>query len=99
MPKKTKKEKILASYRRKIKLLEQIKNNQISSLKLNQKIEEKIKNQNVDNNQENKQEKKYFYSKEDFSLKFFFIDLKKSLIITVFIISLEIILYYANLIK
>jgi len=89
MPKKTKKQKILAAYRKKLQLIEQ------SSSYLNKpsvKIEkptEKNEEVKIETNQ-----------KELLVInQYFFSDLRKSLFLTVFIIALEIGLYFANLIK
>jgi len=90
MPKKTKKEKILAEYRKKIKLLDQaqtIKTYQPSQpIKPTQIIPEKP----ADETQ----------TKEDNRLLIYFHkDVQKSLLIITFIIALEFALYFAKLIK
>lgn len=89
MPKKTRKEKIIAQYRKKLKLLNQQNNQSLIENKLLEKkpeIKKIEKNNNLNKN--NSSDNKYFVN-----------DLKKSLIITFLIIALEISLYFANLIK
>ncbi len=89
MPKKTRKEKIIAQYRKKIKLLNQQTNHSLTEKKLLEKqhnVKKIEENNNLNKN--NSSDNKYFFN-----------DLKKSLIITFLIIALEISLYFANLIK
>lgn len=89
MPKKTRKEKIIAQYRKKIKLLDQQNNYSLiekKSLEKQPDIKKIEENNNLNKN--NSSDNKYFFN-----------DLKKSLIITFLIIALEISLYFANLIK
>ena len=77
MPKKTKKEKIIAEYHRKLKLLQ---NQPIRIVEKREKEEsEKIIEEPPTNN------------------KFFLIDLKKSIFLTVAIIALEILFYFATI--
>jgi len=95
MPKKTKKEKLLARYHRKIRLLE---NKPLVTPPIQTKITTSISVPTVENetkpamteplNQEQKQLNQYFFS-----------DFKKSLLLIVLIIGLEISLYFAKLIK
>lgn len=92
MPKKTKKEKILAAYRKKLRLLEQTRPSETPSVLGNLKHEIKTKSIN----------KNAFQAKKTELVpapKFFFVDLKKSLILIVLIVALEIGLYFARLIK
>ena len=106
MPKKTKKEKIIAQYRRKYKLLEQ----QIEQKKVSQttetpskkvdhqpKIEEKkpLTTIKVKTRETQVEVKK---NNENNLLKNFFIsDLKKSLLITIILIGIEFFLYFVNI--
>jgi len=84
MPKKTKKEKIIAEYHRKLKLLQ----NQSSPvyqqpIKLEKKIE--------------KEEPEKIIDKPSKNNNFFLIDFKKSIFLTVAIITLEILFYFATI--
>jgi hypothetical protein len=92
MPKKTKKEKLLALYRKRIRLLEQ--KSQIiiekSPITKSEKIELPTKLEN---------EEIIPTSQENLISKYFFLDLKKSLILIVLIIALEIGLYFVRIIK
>ena len=95
MPKKTKKEKLLARYHKKIRLLEnkeavnspvQVKvPANVSIHPINSKTITSISEPLI---QEQKQENKYFFS-----------DLRKSLFLVVLIVGLEISLYFAKLIR
>jgi len=90
MPKKTKKQKILAEYRKKIKLLQQ-------EIIFVSKTETKKENKTTSPNQkilslEKKEEIKALSS-------YFLQDLKLSLLISFFLIALEILLYFAKVIK
>jgi len=95
MPKKTKKEKLLAHYHKKIRLLE---NKQAIAIPVQTKIPISVSIPPVNNEtktakielltQEHKQSNQYFFS-----------DLKKSLVLITLIIGLEISLYFAKLIK
>ena len=88
MPKKTKKEKLLALYHRKIRLLE---NRQVVSSPVQTKIPVAISMPSINNETKtaiNEPLNQYFFS-----------DLKKSLILITLIIGLEISLYFAKLIK
>lgn len=88
MPKKTKKEKIIATYRRKLKL---IQNQQINiPIKQDNEISIPIPNAVI--------EKKQSLSEDEQLITlFFFKDLKKSLILIIFIIALEFFLYFATI--
>mgnify|MGYP001584416795 CR=1 FL=1 len=87
MPKKTKKEKILASYHKKIRLLEnrQINNSPLtissSEIKTKTVIDEPLKEELKNTNQ-------YFFS-----------DLKKSLLLITIIIGVEVALYFMKFVK
>jgi len=86
MPKKTKKEKILAEYRKKIKLLNRSLTRLLASAK-----PESTKTPVVANEPPNKENSQFlFYFRQDF---------RKSFLIVIFIIALEIGLYFAKLIK
>jgi len=81
MPKKTKKQKIIASYRKKIRLVQ-------NNLPKNEKPET-AKTQKTANKPEIEiKEKNYFLS-----------DLKKSIFLVVLVIMVEIILYFARIIR
>ncbi len=86
MPKKTKKEKLLALYHRKIRLLE---NRHVGSLASTPSLSFSPTSTPI-----SKQEIKNFPINQ-----YFFSDLKKSLILISLIIGLEISLYFAKLIK
>ena len=93
MPKKTKKEKILAEYRKKLKLLKEIPvftpKQQTTAKK-----EEKILPQSPISPQTKKLNKE-----DNFISSYFVNDLKKSLLISFLLIALEIFLYFAKLVK
>ena len=93
MPKKTKKEKILAEYRKKLKLLKEIPvftpKQQTTAKK-----EEKILPQSSISHQTKKLNKE-----DNFIFSYFLNDLKKSFLISFLLIALEIFLYFAKLIK
>lgn len=92
MPKKTKKEKILAAYRKKLRLLEQTRPFETQPVlnNINPEVKKESKNKNA------LQSKKT----EPVQIpKFFIIDLRKSLILIILIIALEIGLYFVKLIK
>jgi hypothetical protein len=93
MPKKTKKEKILAEYRRKLKLL---KESTVFTPKPQPtaKKEEKISPQSPISPQTKKLNKE-----DNFISSYFVNDLKKSFLISFLLIALEIFLYFAKLIK
>ncbi|EKE14195.1 MAG: hypothetical protein ACD_12C00634G0001 [uncultured bacterium] len=88
MPKKTKKQKLLATYHRKTRLLE---NQQVINtpempaspveIKIKTPINKPLSQESMNSNQ-------YFFS-----------DLKKSLLLIVLILGLEVSLYFAKLIK
>ncbi len=92
MPKKTKKEKIIAEYRRKLKFIQNQKITispviEPSAVKKQEEIHPKI----ITNT-------KPAYIKEDSLITSYFKrDFKKSLILIVFIIGLEIFLYFATI--
>ncbi|MFH0979349.1 MAG: hypothetical protein V1803_00130 [Candidatus Roizmanbacteria bacterium] len=87
MPKKTKKEKLLAVYRKKLRLLEQTSKQPLTkvpeptSLLTSETVSKTIVNEQA------------------IAPKYFFTDLRKSLILVVIIIALEIGLYFVKLIK
>ncbi|GAB4218886.1 MAG: hypothetical protein Fur009_2260 [Candidatus Microgenomates bacterium] len=89
MAKKTRKQKIIAQYRRKILLINQEKNLEIKSKKL------------IKSNTEIKKMEENDNPNQDLSLNtsYFISDLKKSLLISFLIIALEIGLYFVKLIK
>lgn len=82
MPKKTKREKILASYRKKFRLLQQ------------QPVVIREKSATVINSQPVAVEPS---SEEKQIAGYFFIDLKRSLILIAIVITLEISLYFATI--
>ncbi|PIP14782.1 hypothetical protein COW98_05225 [Candidatus Roizmanbacteria bacterium CG22_combo_CG10-13_8_21_14_all_35_9] len=84
MPKKTKKEKILAEYRKKIKQLNQSLVVPAPQIKIPTIIKSRLNDQSTNDNK---------------LLTYFFQDFKKSLFIIGFIIALEIGLYFAKLIQ
>jgi len=89
MPKKTKKEKILAEYRKKLKLLNT--NNKVFNS--NRNIKDKKEETSIN------QSRKIIKAKENHDTSFHFLnDLKKSLLISLFLIIIEIILYFVKLI-
>lgn len=90
MAKKTRKEKIIAQYRRRLQLLETKSENKISSPVVDK----------VDKPIEIKQElpQTIYFSEDDQATKKYFIaDFKKSLIIIITVIALEIGLYFATI--
>jgi len=91
MPKKTKKEKLLALYHKKLKSLEN--RSATPQVEITYRSQKQIPVQ--------KQEEKVIpVTSEDKLLnKYFFSDLKKSLILIVLIIGVEVSLYAAHLIK
>ena len=87
MAKKTRKEKIIAQYRRKLQLLETKPSNIISPTITDKHVEKKqIVSAQVDLSVEDQTIKKYFIS-----------DFKKSVIIIVTVVALEIGLYFATM--
>ena len=87
MAKKTRKEKIIAQYRRRLQLLETKPDNKISLTIVDKPIETKqVISQSIDLSEDDQRTKKNFIS-----------DFKKSLIIIVTIIALEIGLYFATM--
>ncbi len=82
MPKKTRKEKILALYRKKLRLLE--RPTPVPMAEPKPKI--KVTNDNMELSDEEKQITHYFS-----------VDLKKSLILIAIVITLEISLYFATI--
>lgn len=87
MSKKTRKEKILAAYRKKIRILEQSKletsPSAVSKTIIETKIEKPVITQKA---------------KQISPPKYFFLDLRKSIILSIIIIALEFGLYFAKLI-
>jgi len=86
MPKKTKKEKILAMYHKKLRMLE---NQQVVTSPVKLKTPNSIVQEPI-------------VKKERIEIpesKYFFSDLKKSLILIVLIIGVEVALYIAKLVK
>jgi len=100
MPKKTKKEKILAEYRKRLRIIEQQLQTNNTQLKLITK-EEKTENKKNLATQKiifpNKHQSKI--EEDKLINKYFFNDLKKSLLLSFFLIALEFFLYFAKLIK
>lgn len=88
MPKKTKKEKIIAEYHRKLKLLEtQSPSVYQQPMKVVEKVVEKIE----------KEEPEKIIEEQPENNKFFMIDFKKSIFLTISIIALEILFYFATI--
>jgi len=84
MPKKTKKEKIIAEYHKKLKLLQtQSQTVHQQPIKAVEKIEIEEPRKIIEEQPENN--------------KFFLIDFKKSIFLTVAIIALEILFYFATI--
>lgn len=81
MPKKTKKEKLLAMYHKKLRLLEK-KDITASAVQTKVAVSNKIMTD------ENKPVNQYFYS-----------DLKKSILLIILILGIEVSLYFFKLIK
>jgi len=93
MPKKTKKEKILAEYRRKFKLLKE-------SSVFTPKQQSVIKKEEEIIHKSPTASQTKIMNKEDNFISFYFVsDLKKSLFISFLLITLEIFLYFSKLIK
>lgn len=92
MPKKTKKEKILAAYRKKLRSLEQ-NNNRYSGKRPSENREVRPESRNDSGTAS------VLATQNDPLPKYFFLDLRKSFILITFIIALEISLYFAKLIK
>ncbi|VVA43693.1 conserved hypothetical protein [Candidatus Roizmanbacteria bacterium] len=92
MPKKTKKEKLLARYHRKLRSLENLQvtgSPTLISTQATQVTPAEVKNVSVKPiTEESRQTNQYFFS-----------DLKKSLLLIVLIIGVEVGLYFAKLIK
>ncbi|MFH0755130.1 MAG: hypothetical protein V1910_00485 [bacterium] len=87
MAKKTRKEKMIAQYRRRLQLLETKPDNKILPTIVDKPVETKqVISQSIDLSEDDQMTKKYFIS-----------DFKKSLIIIVTIITLEIGLYFATM--
>ncbi len=93
MSKKTKKEKILAAYRRKLRLLEQNEKPIQPSIMT---VERRTNKEEVE---ASKKPKNVQGISQSLLSKYFFSDLKKSLVLVVLIIALEFLLYFAKLIK
>lgn len=95
MPKKTKKQKILAKLHRQQQLLKKEYFVNVIDEENSQKSMVKVKNDKIDSQNNLKK-----INNEDLILKkYFLIDFKKSFLIIVFIIALEIALYFVKLIK
>ena len=94
MPKKTREEKKLSEYRKKMMLLHQLANKP-SSPELKQTTQ--IKNIEVEKEIQPKTNKKNFGSRVEPPKNYFMQDLKKSLIFIGIIITLEIIIYFASM--
>jgi hypothetical protein len=91
MPKKTKKEKIIAQYRRQLKFLQE-KRGQILPKQV--KLEEKetaVNTQKITNNSQ--------LDTLDQTKHFFIVDLKKSIFLSSLIIALELFLFFALVLK
>ena len=87
MPKKTKKEKLLARYHKKLRLLEN-RQTAVSPIQTKDAIDEQIPVVENKIKTEINEPPQYFFS-----------DLKKSLLLIVLILGLEVSLYFAQLIK
>lgn len=97
MPKKTKKEKIIALYRKKLKLLHEKQVN-VSINKIT-KIEEEDFHPGIEKNAKPKVISEQHQNKQEKNTDFFLQDLKKSLILTGVVIALEIFLYFIRIIR
>ncbi len=96
MPKKTKKEKIIAQYRRKLKLLERLQTppsfkKEVISTQSSKKATNKTE-LNITFEKKNK-------DSDTETVSFFLTDLRKSFILIGVIIALEILLYFVRIIK
>lgn len=98
MPKKTKKEKIIAQYRKKLQLISNLSNNPLllNPQKQNIKIKKESEKEKIIINNEKSNYQKNITNKKN---NYFFQDLKKSLFLIFFIIALEISLYFVKFIK
>ncbi len=93
MPKKTRQEKVLAAYRKKLRLLEQM--NQPLTPEV---VSSSAKNAAIEKPSFVKIEEKPTIDREETLLKTFFIkDLRKSLLLVGLIIALEIIIYFGTI--
>jgi len=97
MPKKTKQEKIIAEYRKKLKLLQQnsISLPQIEKKPITQKIDNHVLTPKPHETLISTDQKTY--SELQVAKTNFVADFKKSLLLTVAIIALEIFLYFATI--
>lgn len=95
MPKKTKKEKLLARYHKKIRLLEN-KQTIVTPIETKKPISPTT---SPDNNKTKSAIIEPLAQEYSQSNEYFFSDLKKSLLLITFIIGLEISLYFVKLIK
>jgi hypothetical protein len=89
MPKKTKEQKILAQYRKKLRLLQpspSISNPEQNNIHSNKTKAVLIESKVFPATQE-----------ENFMRRFFFTDLKKSLILIIIVIGLEILFYFVSI--
>ena len=89
MPKKTKKQKILANLHRQKQLFKQA-----SMMIQKSPLKVKTKNKTIEEDYQ-----KGLNNQDALLKKYFIGDIKKSLIIIIFVIALEIVFYFANLIK
>ncbi len=97
MPKKTRKEKIIAYYRRQIKILKQA---QVGSLSQNLPASPQEKTEIIPESKESFNIPKTEEKKEEVKLKkFFYEDFKKSLILSSLIIAFELLLFFVKIIK
>ncbi len=97
MPKKTRREKVIAAYRKKLKLLKQMDKPATPQLDASFAKGEPVE-EPTSAPSPLKIEEKYPTSQEDTTLKTYFIkDLRKSLLLIAFIIALEIIIYFGTI--
>lgn len=102
MAKKTKKEKIIAQYRRKLKLISQLTKTKMptsSEQKNNQEKKENNQTKLSDQTDQEVNNKTNYLSPHLPLIKFFKEDFKKTLIISFFIIALEFIIYFVMIKK
>lgn len=93
MPKKTRKEKVIAAYRKKLRLLEQMGQPTTPEV-----ITYSAKSAPIEEPSSLEIEEKSTIDKEETALKTFFIkDLRKSLLLVGLIIALEIIIYFGTI--
>jgi len=99
MPKKTKKEKILAKYRKELKLLKQQTEKKAYQEINAPKPPSQLKETKTDNNIQSISSKTVKENDNIAIRHYFFKDFKHSLLISFFLIALEFFLYFAKLIK